>query len=129
MKLAAFGIIASNLSRTIAFYRMLGLEFSGPPGVDHLEAKTEAGLRVMLDSEQLIKQFVPGWVRQVGNGTALAFDCGTPAEVDATYRAILAAGHAVKTEPWDAFWGQRYACVLDPDGNQIDLFAALPAAP
>jgi len=26
---------------------------------------------------------------------------------------------------WNAFWGQRYACVLDPDGNQIDLFASL----
>ena len=30
-------------------------------------------------------------------------------------------------EPWDAFWGQRYATVLDPDGNSVDLFAALPA--
>jgi hypothetical protein len=29
------------------------------------------------------------------------------------------------TLPWDAFCGQRYACVLDPDGNQIDLFADL----
>jgi uncharacterized glyoxalase superfamily protein PhnB len=29
--------------------------------------------------------------------------------------------------PWDAFWGQRYATVLDPDGNSVDLFAALPS--
>jgi uncharacterized glyoxalase superfamily protein PhnB len=28
-------------------------------------------------------------------------------------------------EPWDAFWGQRYAAVGDPDGNLIDLFAPL----
>jgi hypothetical protein len=25
----------------------------------------------------------------------------------------------------DAFWGQRYATVLDPDGNPVDLFAPL----
>ena len=34
------------------------------------------------------------------------------------------AGFAVVKEPWDAFWGQRYAIVSDPDGYTIDLFAA-----
>jgi uncharacterized glyoxalase superfamily protein PhnB len=28
----------------------------------------------------------------------------------------------------DAFWGQRYATVLDPDGNSVDLFASLEDA-
>ncbi len=28
-------------------------------------------------------------------------------------------------EPWDAFWGQRYAQAKDPDGNVVDLFAPL----
>jgi uncharacterized glyoxalase superfamily protein PhnB len=27
--------------------------------------------------------------------------------------------------PWDAFWGQRYAFLQDPDGNRVDLFAPL----
>jgi catechol 2,3-dioxygenase-like lactoylglutathione lyase family enzyme len=127
MKLDAIGIVASDLAKSIAFYGLLGLKFAGPPGVDHLEAKTATGLRVMLDSEALIKQFAPEWTRHVGTGIALAFDCGTPAQVDATCETIRAAGHRIKAEPWDAFWGQRYACILDPDGNQIDLFAALPA--
>ena len=35
------------------------------------------------------------------------------------------AGHASKTAPRDAFWGQRYAQVIDPDGNVVDLFARL----
>jgi len=29
------------------------------------------------------------------------------------------------TLPWDAYCGRRYACVLDRDGNQIELFADL----
>lgn len=38
--------------------------------------------------------------------------------------AITRGGTGVK-EPWDAFWGQRYCSVMDPDGNQIDIFANL----
>ncbi|WP_223848764.1 VOC family protein [Microbacterium hominis] len=52
----------------------------------------------------------------------------SPAEVDAVYAALVAAGHDGHVAPFDAFWGQRYATVLDPDGNAVDLFAPLPAA-
>ncbi|MEC4019520.1 VOC family protein, partial [Streptomyces sp. H27-D2] len=41
----------------------------------------------------------------------------------------VAAGYTGHKQPWDAFWGQRYASVQDPDGNTVDLFAALPADP
>jgi hypothetical protein len=34
-------------------------------------------------------------------------------------------GFAGKKEPYDAFRGQRYANVTDPDGNVVDLFAPL----
>src|SRR5438034_769659 len=109
MKLDAIGIVASDLDRTIAFYRLLDLSFERQPGMDHCEARTASGLRVMLDSEALIKKIVPGWTRQQGNTVVLAFDCGKPTDVDTVYRSILDAGHRKKTEPWDAFWGQRYA--------------------
>jgi uncharacterized glyoxalase superfamily protein PhnB len=38
---------------------------------------------------------------------------------------VVSAGHTSSRAPFDAFWGQRYATVLDPDGNAIDLFAPL----
>ena len=56
---------------------------------------------------------------------SLAFVHDTPADVDATYGKLVAAGYDGHKEPWDAFWGQRYAIVHDPDGNTVDLFAAL----
>ena len=56
----------------------------------------------------------------------LAFDCGSPADVDALYKRVVDAGFRSKTAPWDAFWGQRYAQVIDPDDNVVDLFAELP---
>ena len=45
--------------------------------------------------------------------------------MDATYAGLVAAGFEGKKEPYDAFWGQRFADVVDPDGNVVHLFAAL----
>ncbi|WP_205861634.1 VOC family protein [Planosporangium flavigriseum] len=55
---------------------------------------------------------------------SLAFRCDSPEEVDRTYGALTEAGYHGYKKPWDAFWGQRYAVVHDPDGNSVDLFAA-----
>ena len=56
---------------------------------------------------------------------SLAFQAGSPAEVDEAYAALTGAGADGHLEPWDAFWGMRYAMVHDPDGNGVDLFAPL----
>jgi len=122
-QLEAIGIVSSDLERSRAFYRLLGIEFS--EGDDHVEATLPSGLRLMLDAEAVIRSFRPDWRRETGNATALAFACGSPAEVDETYARIVEAGFDGDLEPWDAFWGQRYAQVLDPDGVPVDLFAAL----
>jgi uncharacterized glyoxalase superfamily protein PhnB len=56
----------------------------------------------------------------------LAFACDSPAEVDKLYGELVAAGYEGHKEPWDAFWGMRYALVHDPDGNGVDLYCPLP---
>ncbi|MDQ3164047.1 MAG: VOC family protein, partial [Actinomycetota bacterium] len=45
--------------------------------------------------------------------------------VDEVYARVTAAGFRGEKEPWDAFWGQRYAQLLDPDGVPVDLYAPL----
>ncbi len=45
--------------------------------------------------------------------------------MDEAFKTMLDAGYEGQLKPWDAVWGQRYAVVRDPDGNQVDLFAAL----
>ena len=55
----------------------------------------------------------------------LAFECADASDVNATYARLVDAGFRSKKEPYDAFWGQRYANVIDPDGNVVDLFAPL----
>jgi uncharacterized glyoxalase superfamily protein PhnB len=70
---------------------------------------------------------MPEWQPPSGGHRAgLAFHCGTAAGVDEAFARMVAAGYgAGAKEPWDAFWGQRYAQVRDPDGNPVDLFAPL----
>ena len=87
------------------------------------------GFRILFDPESTIRSFDPEWTpAQAGSPrAALAFECADPAEVDATYVAMTTAGFDGHLEP-DAFWGQRYATLRDPDGNGVDLFAALPTS-
>jgi catechol 2,3-dioxygenase-like lactoylglutathione lyase family enzyme len=128
-RLDAIGVIVSDIDRAVALYRRLGLEFPDPPdpsGHGHVEATLPGGLRFMLDSEEVVKSFNPDWSPSSGDArSAVAFLCDSPAEVDRVYSELVDAGARALKEPWDAFWGQRYAEVGDPDGNVIDLFAPL----
>lgn len=56
---------------------------------------------------------------------SLVFACADPAEVDRVDAELVAGGHPSHLEPFDAPWGQRYATVLDPDGDSMDLFTPL----
>ncbi len=47
------------------------------------------------------------------------------ARFDLTYADLVGAGYRGHLEPFDAFWGMRYATVLDPEGDGVDLFATL----
>ena len=123
--LNATGIVASDMARSISFYRLLGLDVPETPGEGHVDTFLPNGVRFMLDSEEVVKSFRPDWTRETGNQLSLAFECGSPAEVDEVYARVVAAGFAGEKEPWDAFWGQRYAQLADPDGVPVDLYAAL----
>ena len=126
LRLDLVGIVARDMSASLAFYRRLGLDI--PDGAEeepHVEATTSSGLRVAWDTAELIRQIDPERTEPSGgHRVALAFLCPGPASVDAKYEELAALGYGHK-EPWDAFWGQRYASLKDPDGNQIDLFAPL----
>jgi catechol 2,3-dioxygenase-like lactoylglutathione lyase family enzyme len=128
LRLDMVGIVAHDIGASLEFYRRLGLDIpEGAEDEPHVEAVTPSGLRVAWDAAELIRQIDPGWVEPSGgHRIALAFLCPSPEDVDAKYEELATLGHGHK-EPWDAFWGQRYASVKDPDGNQIDLFASISA--
>jgi uncharacterized glyoxalase superfamily protein PhnB len=79
----------------------------------------------MFDTEEVIRSFDPEWERPNGSTVGLAFACESAADVDRVYAELTGAGSESEKEPWDAFWGQRYASLHDPDGHTVDLFAPL----
>jgi uncharacterized glyoxalase superfamily protein PhnB len=123
--LNAIGIAVADLRRSMQFYRLLGLDLPEDPSEGHVEATMANGTRLMFDTEDVIRSFLPDWSRSDGNQVSLAFECASPAEVDEVYARIVAAGFEGEKEPWDAFWGQRYALLGDPDGVRVNLYAAL----
>jgi catechol 2,3-dioxygenase-like lactoylglutathione lyase family enzyme len=124
-RLAAIGIVTSDIAESVRFYRLLGLEIPDPGDSPHHDVELPGGLRLMWDTAELMKQLYPEREEPRGQRMELAFECESPADVDATYARVVEAGFASEKEPYDAFWGQRYANVVDPDGNVVDLFAAL----
>ncbi|MBX6354774.1 MAG: VOC family protein [Micromonosporaceae bacterium] len=123
--LNAIGLVVADMGKSLAFYRRLGLDI--PESADaepHVEVQLPGGLRLLFDTVDTIRSFDQSWTpAQGGPPVHLAFQCASPAEVDQVFADLVRAGYEGHKQPWDAFWGQRYAIVHDPDGNAVDLFA------
>jgi predicted lactoylglutathione lyase len=122
-KIDAIGLIVKDLARSVRFYRGLGAEF--PAGAEvsehgHAEAELGGGIRLLLDTESGIATFDPTWQPPVGEPrTAVAFRCGSPAEVDALFAEAIEAGGRSHKEPWDAFWGSTMHSFVTPTGTEL----------
>jgi catechol 2,3-dioxygenase-like lactoylglutathione lyase family enzyme len=125
-QLDVIGIVVADMAASLAFYRRLGLAV--PAEADnqpHAEATLAGDIRIAWDTLQEIRSFDPDFEKPEGSGISLAFRLESPAAVDATYDELVSAGYRGKKAPWDAFWGQRYALIRDPDGYDVSLFAPL----
>ena len=125
--LDAIGVVVAHMGEAMDFYRKLGLQFTmGTEADGHVEASGPGGLRIMFDTEEMIQSFSSWESPSGGHRTSLAFLCDGPAEVDRVHDELVAGGGRSHVAPFDAPWGQRYATVLDPSGNAVDLFAPTP---
>lgn len=121
------GIVVSDMPRSLAFYRALGLDIPASADAEpHVEITLPGGMRLGWDTEDVIRSFDDTFTPVAGAGrVGLAFLCDSAAGVDAAYATLTGAGYESHKAPWDAFWGQRYAIVRDPDGTEVSLFAPL----
>jgi catechol 2,3-dioxygenase-like lactoylglutathione lyase family enzyme len=126
-----FGMVvlyARDLERTIAFYRLLGLEVPDPfPDRPVSLLRTGSGVSFVFTTERTARLFDPAWVRPEGGyQQVLEFVVDDDAAVDAAWAALTAAGHHGRTPP-GAPNGIYSAMVDDPDGNVL-LISSDPAA-
>ncbi|WP_216694687.1 VOC family protein [Dietzia psychralcaliphila] len=127
LTLGFIGIVTRDMAASLAFYRALGVDIAdGQDSAPHVDATLDDGTALAWDTIETIRGFDPDYaVPEGGHRIALAFDKGSPGDVDATFATLVEAGHTAHVPPWDAHWGQRYATLLDPDGNSVDLYAEL----
>ena len=122
-------IVVADMAKALAFYRLLGLPTpSGCEDEMQVQIATPSCPTIGLVLEQAVRHHDAAWVTPVGQRVTFACQCDTPDEVDATYEKMTLAGYTGPKKPWDAFWGQRYASINDPDGNRVDVFAAISPA-
>lgn len=118
-------IVVSDMDASVAFYRRLGLEIpdSDPEFQPHHRSARQpdgTDLDIDLDSTAFARHWNAGWRR---GGAVLGFSVASREQVDAVYADLTGAGYAGQQEPYDAFWGARYAVVEDPDGNAVGIMS------
>ncbi|MHB1606560.1 MAG: VOC family protein [Leptospirales bacterium] len=121
-------IVAGEFDRTLAFYRRLGLDITespqSPEGIRHAKAKLPDGFLLEFDNQILARFYNAAWRGSGERGrTVIGFALPTREKVDHLYQELLSSGYKGLQSPYDAFWGQRYAIVADPDGNDIGLMS------
>lgn len=125
MKLNAVGVTARNLKKSVAFYSLLGFQFPEfKEDEQHVETTPNGDAKLMIDSVEMIKEIL-GEDPKPGNHSPFAVQYDSPQELNKVTEKIKESGFTIVKEPWDAFWGQRYAIVEDPDGYKVDLYAYL----
>lgn len=122
LKLDMVGIVVKDMKAALDFYRVLGFEIPESENESlHVEIDQE-GVRLAFDQLSMAKEIFGIWEEPTGHRIELAFLCESNESLNALYKKVIDHGYVGHREPWDAFWGQRYAIVTDPDGNLISLF-------
>lgn len=130
--MSSFGqinVLVSDMAASIEFYRLLELDVSDPfewpagSNAQHVDdMRSENGCYMAFDNYPMARiwnrRFDPD--RKEGN-VVIGLLVETREDVDRLFEKAKTAGYPVGQEPYDAFFGSRYAIVIDPDGNQVGL--------
>jgi catechol 2,3-dioxygenase-like lactoylglutathione lyase family enzyme len=130
-KFDGINLVVADMDASVAFYRRLGVTIPdrGPWDVDHRSAETDDGLDFELDSTTFAPRWNSGYPGSAGRGAAVfGFRVGTREAVDRIHDDLRDAGYTSQQEPYDAFWGSRYAIVEDPDGNAVGIMSPMDEA-
>ena len=131
-RLDQINLVVGDVAASRAFYGRLGLDFGDahdPVWSDHhvsAHHTDEAAIDVDLDSVSFVDKWNHGWPG--GTGAVLGFKVESRQAVDDLVGALAAEGVTVQQEPYDAFWGARYAVVSDPDGNGVGIMSPVDDA-
>ena len=124
-------LVCADLDESIAFYRALGLTvpddaiWRTDSGAHHVEIRMDNGFELALDSLALAREYNSGSpsLSHDRKSNVISFRTATAEKVDALHADLTALGYISSQEPYNTFWGSRYAIVEDPDGNLVGLMS------
>ncbi len=122
-------VVVSDMAATVEFFRLLELDVPEPfewpagSGAEHIDdIPSEAHCYMAFDNHPMATIWTDGLQpARSGVNVVVGLMVKTRDDVDRLYERVRAAGHPVGQEPYDAFFGSRYAIVIDPDGNHVGL--------
>ena len=133
---ARFGgidVITKNFANSVDFYRALGVDipddkiWADDNGPQHLDLKLvddgKFGVGLDIDSESLTAGYSANWNENAP--IMVSFRVDSSEDVDALHDHLVSLGHPSHLAPWDAFWGARFAIVVDPDGNHVSIMGPM----
>ena len=132
VRLDQLNLVVRDVQACRTFYARLGVDFEDeqdPVWADHHVSGSHTDripLDVDLDSTSFVHKWDQGWPG--GPGLVIGFKVDRREEVDELVAALAADGVPVQQEPFDAFWGARYAVVSDPDGNGVGIMSPVDPA-
>lgn len=63
----------------------------------------------------------PAYAGPAAGSTVIDISVSSRTDVDDLHDRVVAAGNTTSVEPWDTFFGARYAIACDADGHRIGL--------
>jgi catechol 2,3-dioxygenase-like lactoylglutathione lyase family enzyme len=110
----------SDLPRARAFYEALGWRTGAGPDDDVVFFQAGPMVLALWGRAELAEDSTVedggGW-----GGITLAYNVGSPEEVDAVIDEARTAGARIGREPAATFWGGYSAVFLDPDGHPWEV--------
>jgi predicted lactoylglutathione lyase len=123
LELAMVGLMVQDLSRSLEFYRRLGIDL--PPGIENerfVSHRMKSGVTVFWDTK-FAATYDPGREQPAGGyRVMLEFFLESEATVDAKYEEMIGYGYGSRFAPVQTP-GPYAALIEDPDGNAILLTA------
>ena len=125
--LDGLNLVVRDMPAMVEFYRLLGIDFEDalPPWDRHHRRGSPGGdVDFDLDSSEFASMWAEGWPTGQ-SGVVIGFRVASREAVDELHGALTEKGHGSQQEPYDAFWGARYAIVSDPDGNAVGIMSPI----
>jgi predicted lactoylglutathione lyase len=118
--LAQVNLIVADLERAEEFWALLGYQ-SSPRHPKAAVLSFPNGMYVVLHEPDFARLWDPAYSGPAPGSTVIDVNVASREDVDDVHARVVAAGFSSSVEPWNTFFGARYAIVCDADGHRIGL--------